>query len=86
MRHYLREAKDERLVDLVIPFIEAQYEIPATAEAHDILRRGMPGLKQRAKTLTELAENSLFYVVPQPLDEAAQKILDEEGVADPGEL
>jgi glutamyl-tRNA synthetase len=78
--HYLREAKDERLVDLVIPFIEAKYEIPAIAEAHDILRRGMPGLKQRAKTLIELAENSFFYIVPQTLSEEAQKILNEEGL------
>ncbi len=78
--HYLREADNERLVNVVVPFIEKKYGIAVTAEAHDILRRGMAGLKQRAKTLVELAENSLFYVAPQPLDEAAQKILDGEGM------
>ncbi|OJW51072.1 MAG: glutamate--tRNA ligase [Alphaproteobacteria bacterium 41-28] len=78
--HYLREADNERLVTLVIPFIESKYGISVNTEARDLLRRGMTGLKQRAKTLIELAENSLFYIVPQPLDEAAQKILNEEGL------
>src|SRR3989338_8092721 len=38
----------------------------------------MNGLKQRAKTVIELAENSLFYITPQPLDEDAQKALTSE--------
>jgi glutamyl-tRNA synthetase len=33
----------------------------------DRLRRGMPGLKARAKTLKELAENARIYVVARPL-------------------
>ncbi|HUX79781.1 MAG TPA: glutamate--tRNA ligase, partial [Alphaproteobacteria bacterium] len=78
--HYLREAENERLVTLVIPFIENKYGISVTTEARDLLRRGMTGLKQRAKTLVELADNSVFYITPQPLDESAQKILNEEGI------
>lgn len=78
--HYLREAENERLIKLVIPFIETKYGISVSTEARDLLRRGMTGLKQRAKTLLELAENSVFYIIPQPLDEAAQKILNEEGL------
>ncbi|MBF0373759.1 MAG: hypothetical protein HQL39_10110 [Alphaproteobacteria bacterium] len=43
----------------------------------------MAGLKERAKTLVELAENATFYVRqrPLPLDEKAAKLLDAEGRA-----
>jgi len=78
--HYIREADNECLVNLIAPFIEARHNLSVTAEAHDLLRRGMGGLKERAKTLVELAENSLFYISPQPLDEKAQKILNEDGL------
>ena len=39
----------------------------------------MNGLKQRAKTMVELADNALFYIASQPLDEGAQKLLNAEG-------
>ncbi|MBS0271441.1 MAG: glutamate--tRNA ligase [Proteobacteria bacterium] len=77
--HYLRETENGLLVFLLIPFIEKS-GLTVDAEARDFLRRGMNGLKQRAKTMVELAENALFYVVPQPLDKDAQKILNEEGL------
>ncbi len=79
--HYLREADNGRLVTLIVPFIETKHGFPVTPEARDLLCRGMTGLKQRAKTLLDLAENSLFYVAPQPLDEASQKIINEETLA-----
>ena len=43
----------------------------------------MSGLKQRARTLQELAENALFLIHsrPLPLDEKAQKILEDSEVA-----
>ncbi len=77
--HYIREAENERLVTLVVPFIESHTGIPVTAEHRHILHRGMPGLKGRAKTLKELAENSLFYLTP-PTPEETQKLLDAENV------
>lgn len=77
--HYLRETENASLVSLLIPFIEKK-GLTVNAEARDFLHRGMNGLKQRAKTMVELAENALFYVVPQPLDKDAQKILNEEGL------
>lgn len=78
--HYIRETQNERLVSLVIPFIETDHGVFVNAEGRDILQRGMNGLKQRAKTLVELAENSLFYLASQPLDEDARKLLNAEGV------
>lgn len=78
--HYIRETDNERLVSLSLPFIEEKHTLSVNAEARDIVRRGMTGLKQRAKTIVELADNALFYIAPQPLDEAAQKILNEENL------
>ena len=39
----------------------------------------MPGLKQRANTLVELAQSALFYVRerPIPIEPAAEKLLDQ---------
>jgi glutamyl-tRNA synthetase len=78
--HYIREADDRRLLELTIPRIEKLIEGPVSTEARDRLLRGMPGLKQRAKTLVELAEIGLFYVRnrPLPFTEAAAKLLTAE--------
>lgn len=75
--HYIREADNDRLVSLVVSFIEEE----VTAEGRDLLKRGMNGLKARAKTMIELAEMSLFYLKPQPITEEAAKHLDAAGCA-----
>jgi glutamyl-tRNA synthetase len=77
--HYMRETDNDRLVKLVIPFIEKNHGLTVTAEGHDLLSRGMNGLKQRAKTMIELASSALFYLAPQSPDESAQKILNTDG-------
>lgn len=79
--HYIREADDQRLVDLIKPRLEKMGQvISPTDEA--ILLKGMPGLKQRSKTMVELADSAAFYIMPLPLpmDEKAQKLLDETGL------
>jgi glutamyl-tRNA synthetase len=60
--HYLREADDSALAKDTAQRLNCTD--PALA---DRLRRGMPGLKARAKTLKELAENAAFYVTPRPI-------------------
>lgn len=81
--HYMREADDERLAELVLPRIAAivERELDETDRAR--LIAAMPGLKARAKTLIELAENAAFYVRRRPLEfnSAALKLLDEDGRA-----
>ena len=79
--HYIREADDDRLVGFVRPRMEAALGKPLDETALTRLRRGLPGLKPRAKTLVELAEIGLFYVRPRPLvlSEAALKLLAGEG-------
>jgi len=72
--HYIRETPDEKLADLVAPFLAA----PPDAARRALLVKAMPGLKPRAKTLVELAANARFYVAARPIaiDEGARKLLD----------
>jgi glutamyl-tRNA synthetase len=70
--HYLREADDARLAELV-----AQKLVEVDALGKERLLRGMNGLKQRAKTLVELAENAALYTKTRKLDldEKSQSII-----------
>lgn len=81
--HYLREADDARLVDLIVPRLEHMTGAAVTAPRKDLLRAAMDGLKPRAKTIVELAELAAFYVRPRPLpiDDKALKQLDADGKA-----
>jgi glutamyl-tRNA synthetase len=86
--HYIREAEDARLVDMIVD--GRRWTVNGTsssvirhpsAEERKLLIRAMPGLKARAKTLKELAENAAFYTTPRPLamDTKAKDILDKGG-------
>lgn len=79
--HYIRRADDERLAGLVMPRLRALLDGKLADEAESRLTRGMGGLKERAKTLVELAESARFYgqVRPLALDDKAQRILDDGG-------
>jgi glutamyl-tRNA synthetase len=76
--HYLRERPDAELVELIRPRLAAM-GLKLDEKALRRLTLGMDGLKQRARTLVELAEAAAFYVRPRPLpvDEKAKKLLDE---------
>lgn len=73
--HYMREAEDNRLVDLIEYPLSQLYQRSLTVAEQDRLTRGMPGLKQRAKTIVELVENARFYIERLPFDEKAEKFL-----------
>jgi glutamyl-tRNA synthetase len=77
--HYLRQADNARLLELVLPQIEAKAGVAVDAEGKRRLLAGMNGLKERAKSLVELTDSALFYVRPRPLalDEKAAKALDD---------
>jgi len=66
--HYIREADDARLTELVAPFVAAKTGSKLTAEDNDLLQRSMPVLKPRAKDLLELAEGATFLFRTRPLD------------------
>ena len=60
---YLRQADDTRLANDIAPLIAKQIGVDAIDAAQkEILIKGMSGLKERAKTLIELADSSAFYV------------------------
>ena len=69
--HYIREANDARLVDLVAARLEPELDHTLSANDRERLARAMPALKPRAKTLVELAEKARFYVAPRPIRPAA---------------
>jgi len=76
--HYIRHADDARLFDLTLPFIEKHLKRVLAADEADRIARGMPGLKERAKTLIELSESALIYIKPLPLDEKAAALLSQD--------
>jgi glutamyl-tRNA synthetase len=78
--HYIKQTDDARLVELILPGIEAAIGRKVDDPGRQRLTRGMAGLKPRAKTLVELAKVAAFYVQARPLamDEAAKKQLGPE--------
>ncbi len=75
--HYLRQGDDARLAALLIPLMETKLGHGVDDLGRTRLIQGMAGLKERAKTLVDLADSALFYVRPRPLalDEKAAKTL-----------
>lgn len=82
--HYIREADDMRLVELVTPLLEKETSLDPHRHTN-VLRRAMNGLKARAKTIRELADSAGFYVInrqlsePIPLDDKAKELLENGG-------
>lgn len=78
--HYIQELDNDRAAELILPLL-ADKELPHGPTQAALLSKGMPGLKQRAKTLLELADAAVFYVhpLPLPLDPKAEKALNEDG-------
>ncbi|WOC14863.1 glutamate--tRNA ligase [Pseudochrobactrum sp. MP213Fo] len=74
----------QALID-VLPYIEGGAELQTlmSDERRAQLLAAMPGLKDRAKTLVELADGAKFLFVsrPLPLDEKATSLLNDEGRA-----
>ena len=75
--HYMREADDRRLADLVAP------RLGLGDAGKDLLIRAMPELKARAHDLNQLAEGARFLFVERPIavDPAAAAILGPEARA-----
>ena len=78
--HYLRQADDESLTRLILPRLAETLDGKLAEDAPSRLEKGMPGLKERAKTVMELTDNAMFYARkrPQPLTEKAARVLDGE--------
>jgi glutamyl-tRNA synthetase len=86
--HHMRAAEPDALTDVLIktiPYLSNKDAVAklAASEKRSQLAAAMPGLKERAKTLVELADSALFLITerPLPLDEKAAALLDTEGKA-----
>ncbi|MGE3992298.1 glutamate--tRNA ligase [Pseudorhodoplanes sp.] len=86
--HYMRATDDATLLaelERALPFIAGGAELAAKLD--DVLRekllKAMPGLKERAKTLVELLENSRFIWAdrPLPMEDKARALLTAEARA-----
>ncbi len=78
---YIRDMPDGRLAETVEPLVAERLGAPLSEIQRGRLNTGLPGLKPRAKTLTDLAESALFYCRPRPLEQDAKaaKLLDDAG-------
>ncbi|TAJ86904.1 MAG: glutamate--tRNA ligase [Reyranella sp.] len=75
--HYLRETPDAELLPLVLPRIEEKLGTVDAAGRERIVR-GLSGVKQRARTLIELADSLVFYAragAPPIADDKARALL-----------
>lgn len=81
--HYIQEADDDQLVDLIMPIITKKLHRNLADENRERLKNGMTGLKKRAKNIVELAENAIFYALsrPIPIDDKAARNLDPSSIA-----
>ncbi len=79
--HFIRLASDERLFDLMTPFLEAEGALDA--EVTHRIRRALAHMKDRGSTLAELAEAFRFLRSGRPLElsKNARKALSEDGIA-----
>jgi glutamyl-tRNA synthetase len=75
--HYIRLAEDNRLVALVAARIEHAIGQPLPETQRARIAQAMPELKQRPKTVAELAANAGFLVAQRPIrpDQKAAKLL-----------
>jgi glutamyl-tRNA synthetase len=79
--HYMKEADNDRLIDLVAPFLTEHHDIIISKIGLERLQKGMDGLKDRSKTLVQLAQECLFYLSDEiNFDEKASKHLNDESL------
>ena len=82
--HYIRQSSDPALTAEVVALLEHKVPPqPLSMAARERLTRAMPGLKERAKTIVELASAADFLYTdgPRTLDAAAEKVLTPEARA-----
>ena len=87
--HYIRQTEDGALVNEISAMLARETPSRTLSEtARARLIAAMPSLKERAKTLVELAASAefLFTDGPRTLDEAASKVLTPEARAMNGEF
>ncbi len=77
--HYMKISDNEKLVELISPIIEKITEEKIDELGYSRLKSSMDELKERAKTINELAENAAFYIKRPVFTEQALKIINDGG-------
>lgn len=77
--HYLKEADTSFLINKIEPILKKEYKLDLTEQTKDWIAQGIDELKERSKTVHELAKESIFYIKKPPydLDEKSQNIISE---------
>lgn len=77
--HYMGVADNQRLLDLVTPFVKEKLGLDLDEVKKKTLLAAMDSLKERAKTLVHLVDEARFYLMDSfDYDEKAQKQLNAE--------
>lgn len=81
--YWLRQADDVRLTKDVLSRLKGRKDLDLSQNNEQKIKLLMPGLKERAKNLNELAENASFLCMSIPLNftDKAQKLLNENNRA-----
>ncbi|HEY9080717.1 glutamate--tRNA ligase [Magnetovibrio sp.] len=79
--HYMREAENNRLFELIWPGVVQLLDGKVAENAAERILTGMTDLKARAKNTIELTESASFYARthPIPLNDKAIALLNDEG-------
>ncbi|TVQ83776.1 MAG: glutamate--tRNA ligase [Micavibrio sp.] len=77
--HYMAQTPHKELARMILPFLTEKLGHTPSDTAMQWIESGMGDLIERAKRLTELADEALFYAQPRPLPltEKAGNILDD---------
>ena len=80
--HYIQNYDDQMMIELLKPYLVQRFGGELSDVALDRLRYGLPGLKKRSKTITELIEKAGFYVYSRPIeiDSKARKVFDDDTI------
>ncbi|MDE6223985.1 MAG: glutamate--tRNA ligase, partial [Alphaproteobacteria bacterium] len=60
---YIRNTDDKELLKMLIPFIEEKINRSLNQREKDLLLAGIPDMKERAKTLVEMANMGIIYII-----------------------
>jgi glutamyl-tRNA synthetase len=71
---YIRQSDNARLAELILPAIKENLGDKFNEEAVDWMIAGMNGLKERAKTIPDLAASAAFYVRSLPFEYDAKAL------------
>jgi glutamyl-tRNA synthetase len=78
--HYIRVADERVLADDVLQRLHKKLDGRMVDAAQDRIVKGLPGLRERARTLVELADNAAFYAIdaPIPMNAEADRLLTQD--------